>query len=515
MPEEKLIREMRVLVVEDNLTQSTMLRLSLQKIGYAVECVGTLALALNKLSAGGVDVVLLDLSLPDSSGIESFYQLHAFAEAVPIVVLSATDDEDTALQALQHGAQDYLIKGRVADDSIVRCLRYAVERNQIELAFRENERRTRLIIENSLDAFVAVDEDGLITDWNLQAEKIFGWTRKEVLGHKIGEIIVPPRLRAKHQDYKDHLFAVVKGRLINKRREMYVLNRGGEEIPVEVAAFPVEDGKRKLYCAYINNISERKAIEEKTRHLNEELERRVQQRTADLIKSNEELAQFAKVASHDLQEPLRAVQGFVELLAKRYKGRLDKDADDFINYIIDGTKRMQELIAAVLSHSQIKVEGDHLTTVTDCHSVIKEVMTNLKQSIDESQALFKIGDLPPVAVERVQLVQLFQNLINNALKYRSSEPPMIDIQAELSVDRWLFTVRDNGIGVDPKYTEKIFDMFARLHGKTQYTGTGIGLAICKKIVTAHGGKIWMESEPGEGSIVYFSLPAVAHATENA
>jgi PAS domain S-box-containing protein len=502
---------MQVLVVEDNPTQSTLLRLHLQKLGFSVQCVGTLASAIERLTQPGIDVVLLDLTLPDSQGIDTFYHVHSAAENTPVVVLSALDDQELALEALHSGAQDYLIKGRVGDDSIVRCLRYAIERNRVESALRMSERRTRLIIENSLDAFIAIDEDGLITDWNLQAEKQFGWSRRQVIGKSVAQVIVPSRFRDKHVLDKNQLFSVAKGRFMNRRREMYVLKRNGEELPVEIGVFPIKDPGGVMYCAFVSDITERKLIEEKTRQLNEELERRVQERTQDLIKSNEELEQFAKVASHDLQEPLRAVQGFVSLLEKRYKGRLDKDADEFIGFITDGTTRMQQLIQSVLLHSSIKHE-DFLASSTEVNGVIDEVLTNLRASIIESNAEFEIEDLPVVAIERTQLIQLFQNLISNSIKYRNG-PPKITISAELSVDRWLFTLRDNGIGVDPKYAEKIFDMFARLHGKTEYSGTGIGLAICKKIVLAHGGRIWMESEPGNGSIFYFSLPAASKGKE--
>jgi PAS domain S-box-containing protein len=504
---------MHVLVVEDNPTQSTLLRLHLQKLGFGVDCVMTLASALERLSKPGIDVVLLDLSLPDSNGIESFYRVHSLSESTPVVVLSALDDQEVALEALQHGAQDYLIKGRVSDDSVVRCLRYAIERNRVEAALRQSERRTRLIIENSLDAFIEIDAEGCITDWNLQAEKLFGWTRKHVLGKMLAEVIVPSRFRDKHVLDRDQLFSMTRGRMLNKRRDMYVLNKNQQEFPVEIGVFPIKDRDKQSYCAFISDITERKLIDEKTRELNEELERRVQERTTELIRSNQELEQFAKIASHDLQEPLRAIQGFATLLKSRYKGKLDEAGDEFIDFMVDGTSRMQLLIQDVLLHSSIKTEED-LTSVTDVSSVLDEVFANLRQSIKESKAQFEVSEMPEVAVERTQLIQLFQNLISNSIKYSGEEPPNIHISAALSVDRWLFTLRDNGIGVDPKYAEKIFDMFARLHGKTQYQGTGIGLAICKKIVMAHGGKIWMESEPGQGSIFYFSLPAAQHAKEN-
>ena len=233
----------------------------------------------------------------------------------------------------------------------------------------------------------------------------------------------------------------------------------------------------------------------------------MQERTTELMRSNEELQQFAKIASHDLQEPLRAIEGFAKLLDRRYRDKLDAVGNQFLEFILDGVSRMQKLIQSVLEHSSISTEKKEIQAI-DVSSVVKEVMKNLNQAINESKATIIYGDLPAVAVERAQLVQLFQNIISNAIKYASSDrPPYIIISSEKSVDEWLFSIRDNGIGIDNKYAERIFDMFSRLHGAVKYEGTGMGLAICKKIVTAHGGRIWMESEIGEGSIFFFTLPA--------
>jgi light-regulated signal transduction histidine kinase (bacteriophytochrome) len=277
----------------------------------------------------------------------------------------------------------------------------------------------------------------------------------------------------------------------------------------------VKDANAHIYCTFVNDITERLEIERKRRQINQELERRVQERTAELQRSNEELHQFAKVASHDLQEPLRSIEGFADLLAKRYKDRLDHDANEFIDFILEGTNRMEQLIQAVLAHSRISEEGEKTEApLTDVNSVIKEVLANLSQSISETGATFDIGTMPTVRVDRSQLIQLFQNLINNAIKYTGSNIPHISVSAELNVGEWLFSVQDNGIGIDSKYAERIFDMFARLHGRTKYSGTGMGLAICKKIVTTHGGRIWMESEVGQGSIFFFTLPAQIEAKES-
>jgi signal transduction histidine kinase len=226
----------------------------------------------------------------------------------------------------------------------------------------------------------------------------------------------------------------------------------------------------------------------------------------DLASSNAELEQFAYVASHDLQEPLRMVASYVQLLAKRYQGKLDQDADDFIHYAVDGAQRMQSLINDLLAFSRVGTKGKELKSV-DFEVVLKHVMTNLQHAIQESDARVTHDPLPTLLVDSTQMVQLLQNLVGNAIKFRdASRAPVIHIGIKQQGKEWLFSVRDNGIGFDPKYRDRIFLIFQRLHNKTKYQGTGIGLSICKKIVERHGGKIWVESELGHSTTFYFTLP---------
>lgn len=503
-----------VLIVEDSPTQAKLLNISLKRLGVDVEWLGTVTEALVRLRQPGIDVVLLDLSLPDSSGLDTFHRINNLGAPIPIVVLTGLDDHRVALEAVKSGAQDYLVKGRASDDSIVRCLRYAIERHRIEVALRETERRNRLIIESSLDAFVSINATGTIIDWNLEAEKIFGWTRNEAIGKHVTELVSPSVFKDRQLKNLEQILSQESSRLLNQRLQVLARHKSGREFPVEYGFFRIKDKNGYIYCSFVNDITERLEIERKRQQINQELERMVQERTAELQRSNDELHQFAKVASHDLQEPLRSIEGFAQLLAKRYKDRLDQDANEFIDFILDGTSRMEQLIQAVLVHSSVDATEDDLAlSGTDVGSVIQEVLANLSQSITERGATFNISTMPVVAVNRSLLIQLFQNLIGNAIKYTGSNVPQITISAELTVNEWLFSVQDNGIGIDSKYAEKIFDMFARLHGRTKYSGTGMGLAICKKIVESHGGRIWMESEIGQGSIFFFTLPAVTPAKE--
>jgi signal transduction histidine kinase len=232
---------------------------------------------------------------------------------------------------------------------------------------------------------------------------------------------------------------------------------------------------------------------------------RLSKTNTDLMRSNKELEQFAYIASHDLQEPLRMVASYLQLLEQRYKGKLDQNADEFIGYAVDGAVRMQRMINDLLDYSRVGTRGDAFAPV-DCNAVLEQAMANLRLKIRESGAVVTHDPLPVVQADAAQLVQVFQNHLSNSIKFRGKTEPVIHVSAEHKENEWLFSVRDNGIGFDPVYADKIFTIFQRLHTATRYPGSGIGLSICKKIIERHGGRIWASSEPGKGAIFHFTIP---------
>lgn len=259
-----------------------------------------------------------------------------------------------------------------------------------------------------------------------------------------------------------------------------------------------------LYRELLSYLHQRDVAYETLERANAELDARVQERTRDLTEANQELAQFAYVASHDLQEPLRTITSFTQLLDARYRGRLDEDADEFIGYIVNSSRRMTDLINGLLTLVRLRKAGQPTDPVS-FEELLEEAEVSLQASIRDNDAVLQHGPLPALVVDKVQFSQLFQNLLSNAIKYRREERPIVHVNAKRDVSNWVFSIRDNGRGFDQQFAERIFGLFQRLHGR-DVEGTGIGLSIARKIVERHGGRIWAASQEGVGSTFYFSLP---------
>ena len=266
--------------------------------------------------------------------------------------------------------------------------------------------------------------------------------------------------------------------------------------------------KENAYSELHRLLAERIAIYIAGAIANAQLHAKVTEQAEELARSNRELEQFAYVASHDLQEPLRMVSSYVELLGRRYSGQLDERAEKYIHFAVDGATRMQQLINDLLAYSRVGTQGGDLAP-TDTAPVVEEALSNLEVALANSNGRVVYPDLPQVTADSTQLVQLFQNLIGNALKFKSEQRPRVEVKAEPDGSYWLFSVRDNGIGFDQKYSDRVFGVFKRLHRNRDIPGTGIGLAICQRIIDRHGGRIWAESKPGRGATFYFTLPAVS------
>jgi PAS domain S-box-containing protein len=361
---------------------------------------------------------------------------------------------------------------------------------------KESEARYRGLLEAAPDAMVVVNQAGEIVLLNLQAETQFGYRRDELLGQKVKNII-PEGFAERIIADGTRSAAEALAQQIGAGIELVGRRKDGSEFPIEIMLSPLESAEGTLVTAAIRDITERKESDE---HLAKTVE--------ELKRSNDDLQQFAYVSSHDLQEPLRMVSSYTQLLAKRYKGRLDSDADEFITFAVDGCNRMQGLIQDLLAYSRAGTNERKLREVPS-ENALQKALINLRAAIKQSGAVVTHDALPAVTTDETQLTQVFQNLVGNAIKYRRAEEPRVHVSAARNdCNEWTFSVRDNGLGIDSQYFERIFVLFQRLHGRDEFEGTGIGLAVCKRIVERMGGKIWVESQPEKGSTFYFALPDI-------
>ncbi|XZN91836.1 MAG: PAS domain S-box protein [Microcoleus sp.] len=366
------------------------------------------------------------------------------------------------------------------------------ERKLTERALQESEFRYRQIVELAEEGIWVIDSNARTTYVNHAMARMLGYEELEMLGRPLFDFM------DEQEQQLTSLYMERRKQGISEKHESKLKSKDGKDVWTYISTSPVMDelGCMLSSCALVYNITDRK-----------EVEQQMLQITEDLKRSNEELEQFAYVASHDLQEPLRAVTSYTQLLAQRYQGNLDAKADKYINHIVDGASRMQQLINDLLAYSRLGTRAQELE-IADCNAAVEQSLCNLQIAIAEKQAIITKDVMPTVMADEFQLVQLFQNLIGNAIKFCREDVPIIHIAAIIQDDEWLFSVRDNGIGIDPEYADRIFIIFGRLHSRREYLGTGIGLAMCKRIVERHGGRIWVESLPEEGATFYFTIPIV-------
>ena len=495
--------EAKILIVEDEGIEALDLEHRLTSMGYAVlDIVATGEEAVSKAEEMRPELILMDIMLQgEIDGVTAADQIRARGD-IPVIFLTAYADEKTLARAKVTEPYGYLVKP-FQERELHIAIDMALYKHRMARKLKESERFLATTLRSIGDAVIATDDQGRITFMNSVAEELTGWKLAEALQAKAADVfrIINRDSRRPVESPIDKVLR--EGTIVGLANHTLLMTRDGREIPLDDSGAPIRDDQGKMTGVVLvfRDIIERERVEQERERL-----------IAELARSNRELEQFACIVSHDLQSPLRSVTGFLGLLSRRYQGKLDPEADKFISQAVGGAERMHQLIHDILAFSRVRTHGKPFESVAS-REPLERALDNLQTEIKDSQAEVTFDNLPIVAGDLNQLVQLFQNLIGNSLKYRKTDvPPLIHIAAEEKGGAWELRVDDNGIGFDPQYADRIFQIFQRLHTHLEYSGTGIGLAICKKIVERHGGHIRVESEPDKGSTFFFTLPKVTETS---
>lgn len=498
----------KILLVDDSPENLISLEASLDGLGQEIVIARSGTEALRHLLEDDFAAILLDVKMPEMDGFQTaeFIRSRKRSRNTPILFLTAYKSEEHLFRGYDLGAVDFLFKPIVPEILRSKVAVFVELSRNTALLQRQTEvlgkaeQKFRSLLEAAPEAMIISSEDGQISLVNSQVEVIFGFHRQELINQNIRELV--PEWSGLPASAGTH-------------REFQARRKDGTKFPAEISLSPLQTEEGLLVTSAIRDITERKRNESKIRELNAGLEQRVAERTQALLESNEalrrsndDLNQFAYAASHDLQEPLRMVSLYSQFLEKQYAGLFDEKAHQYLSFIVNGAQRMELLLRDLLAYSQLGALSEERPAEVDCAEVMEKVLLNLRASIEENGASVTFDNLPTVQANEIPLVQLLQNLVGNGIKYRSSDPPRIHVTAVRRDADWLFSVRDNGIGIQPEYAQQVFGIFKRLHGNS-YPGTGIGLAICQRIVERYGGRIWVEPAPGAGSLFCFTLPVAA------
>jgi PAS domain S-box-containing protein len=492
----------KILIIDDNPDDRAACRRRLQRVSsakYLIEEADSGTTGLAACQTVQPDCLLLDYRLPDLNGLQVLTRLteQMGEEAPAVIMLTGSGQETVAVEAMKCGAQDYLRKGTLTTDNLGRAIANAIEK----VVYRRTLNAQRRELENLHAAVQQASESIMITDADLDAlgpritfvnpafTAMTGYTAEEVLG-KTPHLLQGPKT---DRTVLDRLRRdLTEGRLFYGETINYRKDRSEFVLEWRVAPLHNAEGRVTHFIATQHDITARKQAEDERERLLGELQR-----------VTAELQQFAYIVSHDLNEPLRTISNFLTLLARRYQGNLDAEADEFIAFAVEGAQRMQQMIQDLLAYTRAG-QVPEVETV-DCEAVLARVVEAIQLRIAECEAVITNDPLPTIPGDATRLGQVFQNLIGNALKFRGVAAPRIHVWAQREDGNWRFAVRDNGIGLDPAQADRIFQVFQRLHTRSEYSGTGVGLSICKKIIEQHGGRIWVESAPGQGATFFFTL----------
>ncbi len=517
--ETSLERRTKILLVDDTPENLVSLEAALSGLGEELVLANSGKQALRHLLEDDFAAILLDVRMPEMDGFETAELIRSRPRSrqTPILFLTGYRNEEHLFRGYDLGAVDFLFKPIVPE--VLRSkVAVFVELSRTNAKLKEQtealrkqaevlqkaEQRFRSLLEAAPDAMLVCREDGEIVMVNSQAEILFNSQRDNLISKNIRSLVPGWGYRFR-QGWDDEPNGP-GGQPVERGVELRAFPEGLSPFQAEISFSPLQTEEGLVVTCSIRDITERKKTEERIRELNTNLEERVLERTEALMRSNEELQQFAYIASHDLQEPLRTVSIYAQLLAKRYKAQLAGDADQFIQFIVEGSERMEKLIHDLLDFSRVDARGTDYFTRMSCEEALNDALSNLHSLIEENAVVITQGKLPDVTGDPVQLTRLFQNLLVNSIRYRTEAAPQIEISSQNYHGEWLISVRDNGIGIEPQYAEKIFGIFRCLQPRDKSSGSGMGLAICRKIVTRHEGRIWVESELGQGATFHFTLP---------
>lgn len=434
------------------------------------------------------DVIIADYHVPGFDAPAALEMVQKSDLDIPFIVISGAIGEAAAVEMMKAGAHDYFMKGNLT--RLAEAIRREVRDAKVRQEHRDAEvvlKQQQAAIEAVLDG-IAIVKAGTYLYLNHAYLELFGYEdATELVGKSWHSLYIAEDVKR----LKNEIFPLLAQEQ-SWRGEAIAIRKDGSTFAQEISLTLMEDGTIVSVC---RDITQRKQTEQQLKQLN-----------ADLLFSNQELGQFAYVASHDLQEPLRKIRSFAELLSERYQDQLDDVADRYISYITNGAIRLQGLIDDLLSYSRVS-QAELNVQETNLEVLLQQVTSDLETLIEARGAIISMDPLPTVLANPIQIQQLFQNLLSNAIKYCQAEVPKIHIGITQAHGTWTIAIKDNGIGIDPQFSERIFVIFQRLHNRNTYTGTGIGLAICKKIIERHGGQIWVDSQEGQGSTFFFSLPS--------
>jgi len=486
-------RPARILWADDNSDMRAYVR-GLLRGRYQVDTVVDGRAAMDAIRARKPDLVLADVMMPGLDGFDLLREIRANSDLadIPVILLSARAGEEARIEGLQAGADDYLTKpfsSRELLALIQSHVQLAGLRRERTEALRQADRDARLlasIVESSDDAIISKDLNGIITSWNKAAERLFGYTAAEAVGQSV-TILIPPE----REDEEPRILASLRHGERVDHFETIRVRKDGTRLNVSLTISPVNDAHGRVAGAS---------------KIARDITERVRQEAA-LKQANSDLQLFAHSAAHDLQEPLRTLTVYSQLLERDFGGNLGNAGNEFIRHIVESSTRMQDLLRDLRIYTQVSTEDRGPTEEIDAAEIMANVRRNLEEAIRRSGASIGVSPLPRIRMRAFQLEQVFQNLIANAIRYRGSAPPRVEIAAAMRGREWLFSVRDNGIGIAPEFHSQIFGIFNRLHSRSAYPGTGMGLAICQRSIERAGGRIWVESEPGRGSTFYFTVPA--------